>query len=95
MLHSQQYTGLEYIQLLSFPQWKVKRAQILLRDDNKCRSCGSTNFLQVHHRQYHIFKNTMQYKTPWDYDSKLLITLCNSCHIAGHQKYSVPVFIIN
>lgn len=94
MLHNHQYSELEYGQLLSLPQWKKKRKQILLRDGKKCRSCGSTYFLQVHHRQYHVLKSIGQFKLPWKYESKYLITLCEKCHNAGHSKFRVPIFSI-
>jgi 5-methylcytosine-specific restriction endonuclease McrA len=94
MLHNHQYRGLEYGELLSFPQWKKRRKQILLRDGRKCRSCGDTGFLQVHHRQYHVIKSIGKFKLPWKYEGRYLITLCEKCHTAGHSKYSVPVFSI-
>lgn len=94
MLHNHVHTELEYGQLLLLPQWKAKRKQILLRDGNKCRSCGSTSFLQVHHRQYHISKSVGVFRLPWKYDNKYLITLCNKCHNAGHTKFRIPIFSI-
>jgi len=94
MLHNHQFCKLEYGQLLSFPQWQKKRKQILLRDGKKCRFCGSTNSLQVHHRQYHVLKSIGQFKLPWKYDSKYLITLCQKCHSAGHSKFRVPIISI-
>lgn len=94
MLHNHQNSELEYGQLLSLPRWKKKRKQILLRDGKKCRSCGSSHLLQVHHRQYHVLKYSGQFKLPWNYDNKYLITLCEKCHNAGHLKFKVPVFSI-
>jgi len=85
----------EYARLLSLPQWSTKRKAILKRDKFRCRCCGNGASLQVHHRQYHKNKNTSDYKAPWEYEDKLLITLCNRCHNKGHQIYSIPVFIIN
>lgn len=80
-----------YLQLLQRPEWKIKRNAILRRDSFRCRNCQGTNGLQVHHRQYHRFKATGMFKQPWNYDNRLLITLCRECHQIGHQSYSIPV----
>jgi 5-methylcytosine-specific restriction endonuclease McrA len=95
MLHNQGKTEVDYRQLLSLPQWKAKRKQILHKDNRMCRNCGSKNFLQVHHRQYHVIKCTGKFKDPWNYDEVQLITLCNYCHENGHHYYKIPVFIVN
>lgn len=78
--------------MLLTERWKQKREQILERDNRQCRNCGFANNLQVHHRQYHINSKTGFKREPWDYDNKYLVTLCNSCHEAGHQQYQVPNF---
>ncbi|OYU56713.1 MAG: HNH endonuclease [Chitinophagaceae bacterium BSSC1] len=87
-------TEVSYLEKLQTTCWKEKRALILMRDANKCRNCGSSNNLQVHHRQYHINKITGQKSDPWNYNNKYLITLCNSCHEIGHKLYKVPYFKI-
>jgi 5-methylcytosine-specific restriction endonuclease McrA len=94
MLLNQVVVESKYGRLLSLPHWKSKRNQILLRDGNKCRSCGSNNSLQVHHRQYHVSKKTGEFLFPWKYQNKYLITLCEKCHSAGHANYKVPTFNI-
>jgi 5-methylcytosine-specific restriction endonuclease McrA len=73
------------------PKWQAKKVLILIRDNYKCRNCGSTDSLQVHHRQYHFFDSLRKYKDPWDYDNNLLITLCKNCHDKGHELYKVPI----
>jgi hypothetical protein len=83
-----------YAALLFDPRWKQKRAQILLRDANRCVICGSEQNLQVHHRQYHFIRKTNEYKPPWDYGDHLLISLCESCHGRGHSKFKVPTITI-
>lgn len=85
---------IEYDLLLKSPQWFEKRKIILARDNNKCRCCGFTKGLQVHHRQYHVSKRTGEKQLPWKYENKYLITLCEKCHSAGHEKYKIPSFII-
>lgn len=95
MLHNQVNQDSLYNQMLSLPEWYVKRNEILHRDGKRCRSCCSRDFLQVHHRQYHIVKSTGKFKDPWSYDQSQLITLCKKCHEAGHHNYKIPVFIVN
>lgn len=85
---------IEYDNLLKSPRWFEKRKTILARDNNKCRCCGSTSGLQVHHKQYHISKHTGEFLLPWKYQGKYLITLCDKCHSAGHSKFKVPTFKI-
>lgn len=78
-------------QLLS-SHWQQKRDQVVNRDDGKCQSCGSSNNLQVHHKQYHVNKHDGGWKAPWAYDDKYLITLCEACHQKGHSLYQIPIF---
>lgn len=89
---AQRDTENEYGTLLKRPEWSIKREMIIKRDGHRCRSCGSTNNLQVHHRQYHKFTATGDYKKPWDYKDQYLITLCLDCHRAGHKYFKIPVF---
>lgn len=84
---------IRYQKLLQSPQWRDKRVEILKRD-KACRSCGTTNNLHVHHRQYHTSKVTNRFVSPWKYNSKYLITLCAECHKIGHFHYQIPVKFI-
>ncbi len=86
--------NMKYEELLLHPDWKNKRKAILFRDNQKCRNCGSTKHLQVHHRLYVVLKNTKKFVAPWDYKNEHLITLCDGCHKAGHDKYKVRIFSI-
>ena len=79
-----------YGALLFDPRWKEKRQVILARDNNSCVICKKQEKLQVHHRQYHFIKALEKFKSPWDYHNDLLITLCDSCHQRGHNKFKVP-----
>jgi 5-methylcytosine-specific restriction endonuclease McrA len=90
----QRNTEEEYGALLKRPEWSIKREMILKRDGHHCRSCGSANNLQVHHRQYHKFSATGEYKRPWDYNDRYLITLCLDCHKTGHIYFKIPVFTV-
>lgn len=83
-----------YSELLFDERWKLKRKEILIRDQSKCTICQDKTKLQVHHRQYHFIKELGQFKTPWDYENHLLITLCENCHKRGHSKFKVPTIYI-
>ena len=79
-----------YGEMLQDQRWETKRAEILERDQHECAFCKSKDTLQVHHRQYHFIKSEEQFVLPWDYHQVHLITLCKSCHDAGHQLYQIP-----
>lgn len=80
-----------YIEELQNPLWKKKREQILRRDKYRCVNCGAQDHLQIHHTQYHYYKIAGYKKSPWDYHSKYLITLCQKCHEEGHRLYKIPM----
>lgn len=79
-----------YGALLFDPRWQNKRLSILNRDAHRCVLCSSTSDLQVHHRQYHFIKAKKEFSPPWEYDDRLLLTLCEKCHQKGHRQYKVP-----
>jgi 5-methylcytosine-specific restriction endonuclease McrA len=88
------YNHGSYKGLLLSKEWKEKRKEILKKDNYKCKCCGSSNELQIHHRQYHYSLKLRRHRKPWEYPSLLLITLCRKCHQKGHQKYKVPTIYI-
>jgi len=77
------------------PAWLARREQVLQRDGYRCRYCGSSEGLQVHHRQYHSNALTGEAVPIWNYPGHLLVTLCRDCHQRGHSLYKVPVFRVN
>ena len=83
-----------YGPLLFHPKWKSKRKEILTRDMHRCIHCKKDKDLQIHHRQYHFIVSQQQFRPPWDYPDHLLITLCESCHGQGHNKFKVPIINI-
>lgn len=83
-----------YGALLLHPKWKAKRQEILVRDIHRCVHCSNDQDLQVHHRQYHFIIAQQKFRLPWEYPNSLLITLCQSCHNKGHNKYKVPTINI-
>lgn len=96
ILYNQQATPAHgsYGAMLFDARWKSKRIEILSRDANCCVICKSDKGLQVHHRQYHFVVKQNQFKPPWDYPDRLLITLCESCNKKGHSKFKVPTINI-
>jgi len=60
-------------------EWKTIRKDVLFRD-GRCKECGSTNSLSVHH------------KIPWyltkDNNEKNLETLCRSCHFTKEIEFN-------
>lgn len=76
------------------PRWRMKRSEILARDNNSCVVCRAFEDLEVHHRQYHFVLRRNQFKDPWEYSDELMVTLCKICHQRGHAKYKVPTINI-
>ena len=70
----------EYHQLLKDGRWQRRRLEIMQRDDFKCRDCGTTDDLNVHHIRY------LAGRKPWEYDDGDLITLCGKCHKKWHEE---------
>lgn len=57
--------------------WYVKRQQRLTIDNNRCRTCGATDSLTVHH---------VSYERWGDEAMGDLLTLCAACHEAVEQS---------
>ena len=62
-----------FAELLTLNEWKTRRAAILIRDNNKCRSCYSRENLDVYPIQY------ISWLMPWQYGDGDLLTLCSEC----------------
>ena len=85
----------EYSKLLDTPQWKEFSDRVKARDGRKCKCCGSTKGpLQAHHMQYYVDRVTGKRRLPWLYPLNALTTLCKSCHVKGHQLFTVPTLKI-
>lgn len=81
-----------YAEKLFDKRWIEKKNQIIARDNHRCVICGKTDVkLHVHHKQYHFIKRLQIHVDPWNYNNKLLITLCESCHNRGHYRFKVPI----
>jgi hypothetical protein len=75
-----------YADLLQRDEWKIRKAQIIARDQDKCCNCGKTGNdvpLVVHHKCY------VQGLDPWEYPDEALITLCMDCHHDWHQNNEI------
>ena len=80
-----------YEEKLEDQRWKDKRERILTRDGHKCKWCGRTTNLQVHHKYYNKYPNGKMVD-PWDYPDDALMTLCDDCHKKCHQKYQIKIY---
>lgn len=69
----------KYKEFLKDGRWQRKRLEIMERDDFKCKQCGATNDLQVHHLRY------FNGRKPWEYSNEDLVTLCGKCHRNAHE----------
>jgi hypothetical protein len=64
-------------------RWKRRRWEILTRDGWKCKTCGSNDPCEVHHK-YYLPKVTL-----WDHPDDCLVSLCWSCHNKRHPDKEV------
>lgn len=76
---------MNYKQQLRSKKWKEKRQSILERDNFCCVKCNSKENLQVHHTLY------IKGRKAWEYNNKLLITVCSSCHLEIHKTEEIKV----
>jgi 5-methylcytosine-specific restriction endonuclease McrA len=58
---------------------KEARLQCLKRDNYKCKVCGSTKELEMHHISYHIVGKELE-------NLKWLVILCSDCHQLAHSQ---------
>lgn len=70
----------DYSELLKDPMWLAKSKEIKEWDRGVCQLCGSSEHLQVHHLCYD------ENRTPWNYPSRSLVTLCDKCHKQIHDN---------
>lgn len=68
-----------YEEFLKSPYWRKIRILILKRDNNSCRSCGSSEELHIHHLTYEHHLKELD-----NLDD--LITLCKQCHNDIHGR---------
>lgn len=80
-------------QLLS-PMWRMKREDILRRDQHRCKVCGGQERLQVHHKCYLYLLQQQRHVHVWNYPDRMLVTLCQTCHEQVHQSYKIPTYTL-
>jgi heterodisulfide reductase subunit B len=68
-----------YRKYLASDEWKAKRIKVLKRDGYKCKLCGSTKNLNVHHKTYKRIK-TVKGKIVANEKMRDLVTCCEWCH---------------
>lgn len=68
---------------LGSEQFADLRQKVLRRDHNKCRACGSTENLQVHH---------LSYRNIYHEELDDLVCLCRNCHAAFHAVNELQKF---
>lgn len=71
----------DYQKYLASPEWRKKRNQRIILDDNQCQICGSKINLEVHH---------LTYDRVFNEDVDDLITLYGKCHRMVHGKSEQP-----
>lgn len=88
----------DYYEAMASPQWtQTTRPAVIARDGGKCRICGCTCNLQVHHIRYQNDRGANEY-----FNMKYLVTLCASCHQiiteavkeAKAARVEVPAFMV-
>ena len=88
----------DYYHAINSAEWFDEvRPAVLDRDHHRCRFCGCTNNLQVHHIRYQNDQGEPDYS-----DLKYLVTLCRKCHKivsdavneAKQATIVVPAFMI-
>lgn len=73
-----------YLRKLSSAEWQSVARRVRMRDGHRCRICGSTVNLEVHHLTYYVNGRSIV-----GYEEKYLdklITLCSVCHARHHKK---------
>lgn len=72
-----EYNRAKYLEYLASDEWKKRRQRAIKRDGGKCRCCGSTTRLTVHH---------LHYDNLYCERTRDLVTLCWECHQDIHRK---------
>ena len=70
--------------LLQDSKWKYLSNK-LKEKYGKCQICGCKKNLQVHHKYYLKYSDTMM--NPWDYPEDAFIVVCDKCHKKLHEQH--------
>jgi 5-methylcytosine-specific restriction endonuclease McrA len=74
----------QYRDYLSSPRWRTLRSLRRRIDRNRCRTCGATGRLEVHHSTYQ--HRGVPGLRGWLRELRDVITLCDDCHGKVHDK---------
>ncbi|MBC7522975.1 MAG: HNH endonuclease [Flavobacterium sp.] len=67
----------KYTNYIQSKEWKIKRNQALIRDNNLCQRCKVKPAEEVHHLTYeNLFCEKLED----------LLSLCKVCHIETHEQ---------
>lgn len=66
----------KYREYLNSEKWKMKRTDVLIRDNHLCQECNNKPAIDVHHKTYENL-----YNEPLED----LISLCRECHTEIHR----------
>ena len=72
---------MEYKKYLQSEHWKNKRDEVIVKQGNKCRVCGSDKNINIHHRTYKHHGVSIVGKELNAY----LLPLCEECHYLWHK----------
>jgi len=67
----------QYLKYLASDQWNEIKAAIITKRGYKCEKCGSTKWIQLHHKNYDFELGKEK--------AEELILLCNKCHKDLHN----------
>lgn len=70
--------------LLQDPKWKCLSNK-LKEKYGQCQICRCKKNLQVHHKYYLKYSDTMM--NPWDYPEDAFIVVCDKCHKKLHEQH--------
>ncbi len=68
-----------YQHFLKSRYWWTCKQRVLQRDGGRCRWCGSSDSVEVHHLSYRHHGNEANHLED-------LVTLCRMCHASEHGK---------
>lgn len=70
--------NMPYHEQLCDKRWHEFRLYVIRLKNNSCELCGSSDRLNVHHKEY------VKGKMAWDYKMKEVMLLCRECHKKMH-----------
>ena len=75
-----------YLRQLQSAEWQQVCRRVRLRDGHRCRLCGKSYTLEVHHLTYRDEQGRSIVGREQEHLDKL-VTLCAECHRKEHRKW--------